>query len=124
MLICMLLCYVHIPVYKRNFRLKNLVLINDANENYTNSCIDTEHISIFLYIQSHIRNLKQNILIKMIFQFLEIYCSHYHSLHDVLNNIRSFIRINHRLHRSRTKLQSYINADDAISKLVHIKSSD
>ena len=115
MLISMLLSCVHILVYKRNFILENFVLINDANENYTNSCIDTEHISI---------NLKQNILIKMIFQFLEIYCSHYHSLHDVLNNIRSFIRINHRLHRSRTKLQSYINADDAISKLVHIKSSD
>ena len=42
MLISMLLCLVHILVYKRNFRLKNFVLINDANECYTNSCINTE----------------------------------------------------------------------------------
>ena len=46
MLISMLLCYVHILVYKRNFRLKNFVLINDANEYYTNSCMNTEQISI------------------------------------------------------------------------------
>ena len=46
MLISMLLCYVHILVYKRNFRLKNFVLINDANEYYTNSCINTEQILI------------------------------------------------------------------------------
>ena len=46
MLISMLLSCVHILVYKRNFRLKNFVLINDANEYYTNSCINTKHITI------------------------------------------------------------------------------
>ena len=43
MLIYMLLSCVHILLYKRNFILENFVLINDANEYYTNSYINTKH---------------------------------------------------------------------------------
>ena len=53
MLISMLLSCVHILVYKRNFRLENFVLINDANEYYTNSCMNTKHITIIFQNVSH-----------------------------------------------------------------------
>ena len=60
MLISMLLSCVHILVYKRNFILENFVLINDANEYYTNSCINTKHITIISHKESKIEYLNVN----------------------------------------------------------------
>ena len=60
MLISMLLSCVHILVYKRNCRSKNFVLINDANEYYTNSCINTEQITIISHKGSKIEYLNVN----------------------------------------------------------------